>query len=208
MVYQLAPPRVKRHLDAEISFVVDRIGSSSIVLELGCGYGRVLERLASKAGLAMGIDSCNASLESARRRFEHTSRILLAQMDAATLGFGDGLFDAVVCIQNGISAFHIDPVNLIRESVRVTKSGGLVLFSSYSAKFWKDRLEWFRIQSEKGLIGEIDWNQTRGGEIVCKDGFRGTTFGPGDFTLLVAQLGLRCKISEVDNSSTFCEIIV
>jgi len=207
-VYQLAPPRVVQYLDAEIAFVIERIGSSGIVLELGCGYGRVLERLITKANLVVGIDSSDANLRLAENRFRNNPHILLAQMDAATVGFGVRLFDAVVCIQNGISAFHVDPADLIRESMRVTKKGGVVLFSSYSAKFWEDRLEWFRIQSEKGLIGEIDWSQTHDGEIVCKDGFRGITFGPDDFASLAAQLGLHCRISEIDNSSIFCEITV
>ena len=52
-------------------------------------------------------------------------------MDAAALGFRDRVFDVVVCIQNGISAFKVDRRALIAEAIRVTRPGGSVLFSSY-----------------------------------------------------------------------------
>ena len=206
LVYELAPLRVKQYLEAEIAFVIDRLSSSDDVLELGCGYGRVLKRLATKAKLVCGIDTSEASLRVAAESIKSVANVQIAQMNAAALGFRDSSFDCVVCIQNGISAFHVVPKTLINESLRVTKRGGFALFSSYSMKFWKDRLEWFRIQSEHGLVGEIDWDATREGEIVCKDGFRGTTYTADRFASIVSELGRRCTITEVDESSLFCEI--
>ena len=44
--------------------------------------------------------------------------------------------------------------------------------------------------------------------IVCKDGFRATTIRPEDFEVLVTELGLAPKITIVDGSTVFCEIIV
>jgi len=43
--YDLAPPLTKAYLEAEIEFVLARTTPSMLALELGCGYGRVLERL-------------------------------------------------------------------------------------------------------------------------------------------------------------------
>jgi len=206
LVYELAPPRVKQYLEAEISFVLDRLRPSDIVLELGCGYGRVLERLVTRARFVCGIDTSEASLRVAVESMKSAASVHVAQMNGAALGFRNGSFDRVVCIQNGISAFHVDPRTLINESLRVTKRGGIALFSSYSMKFWKDRLEWFRIQSEHGLVGEIDWDATREGEIVCKDGFRGTTYTADRFAETVNGFGRRFTITEVDESSLFCEI--
>ena len=122
--------------------------------------------------------------------------------------FKDGVFDIAVCIQNGISSFNLDPKVLLLEAIRVTRSGGTCLFSSYSDRFWEDRLEWFRLQSEHGLLGEIDWNQTADGVIVCKDGFRATTYSESDFSRLAQELGLDAGIVEVDESSVFLEVRV
>jgi SAM-dependent methyltransferase len=206
-VYDLAPPRVRRYLEAEIRFVMDQLSVGGFVLELGCGYGRVLERLAAKTNRIVGIDTSRESLFMARRTVRIDPRARLVAMDAADLGFHDNCFDLVICIQNGISAFKVDQERLLREALRVTRRAGSVLFSSYSEKFWPNRLNWFRIQAAHGLLGEIDEEATGNGVIVCKDGFRATTVGPQDFLALAQKIAVDAKITEVDESSIFCEFV-
>jgi len=206
LCYEIAPPRVKRYLQAEIEFVLEKIRSSDLVLELGCGYGRVLDRLTKKARTVVGIDTSHASLRLAKELLGDSC--YLVEMNAVELGFHDQQFNVVVCIQNGISAFKVDQRKLIAEAIRVTRSGGIVLFSSYSERFWDDRLEWFRLQAKYGLIGEIDEDATKNGIIVCKDGFKASTVSPEDFFSLVSEFNIHPIITEVDNSSIFYEIRV
>ena len=204
-VYDLAPAPVRRYLDSELNHVMTKIRPSDLVLELGCGYGRVLPRLASRARWVVGIDTSNSSLQFARNFVQDPPNISLTQSDATKLGFREHTFDRVVCIQNGISAFHVDPRTLIYESLRVTKTGGMILFSTYSARFWRERLRWFQLQSEAGLLGEIDYDRTGDGRIVCKDGFTATTLTQEDLQKLTS--GLNANITEVDESSLFCEVV-
>jgi SAM-dependent methyltransferase len=206
--YEIAPPRIKQYLEAEIDFVLKKIKSSDIALELGCGYGRVLDKLANKAKVIIGIDTAYASLKLAQEISANQANCYLAAMDAVELGFIDRQFDIVACIQNGISAFKVDQRKLVKEALRVTRSGGRVLFSSYSDQFWKDRLEWFQLQSDHGLLGEIDYQATGDGVIVCKDGFKATTIRPGEFISLTSGLHVSPIVTEVDGSSIFYEIIV
>ncbi len=133
-------------------------------------------------------------------------RCQLVEMDASRLGFRDNIFDIVVCIQNGISAFKVDQRQLIAEAVRVTRPGGKVLFSSYSDKFWEHRLEWFELQAQHGLLGEIDYAATGDGVIVCKDGFRATTVNLGQFRCLCAPIFNYIDVIETDNSFICCII--
>ncbi len=207
-VYEIAPPRVRRYLEMEVQHIAERISPGDIVLELGCGYGRILPRLARKANSVIGIDTSHASLKLGRDKLKAISNCHLLNMDAIRLAFADKVFDAVICIQNGISAFHVNPRDLIRESLRVTRSGGIMLFSSYSNKFWDARLEWFRLQSETGLLGEIDPKKTGNGVIVCRDGFTATTAGAEEFSSFVEGIDVDIRIVEVDESSLFCEITV
>ncbi len=206
--YDLAPPRTKAYLETELEFVLSRTTPSMAVLELGCGYGRVLERLLPKIYLTCGIDTSLPSLRLASESLGHKPSLRLACMDAIHLAFRDGVFDLTVCIQNGICAFAVDQQQLFREALRVTRSGGLILFSSYAAQFWEHRLEWFEVQSSHHLIGEIDYQATGNGVIVCKDGFRATTADKATFERLAAGLGVTPSITEVDGSSLFCEIVV
>jgi len=166
--YQIAPLRVKQYLNAEIQYVLDKIKPSDIVLELGCGYGRVLQKLCKNAKKVIGIDISKSSLELAEKLLKRNLNYQLFQMNATNLEFQNNFFDVVICIQNGISAFNVDKKGLIREAIRVTKKGGLILFSTYSGKFWEERLKWFILQSEAGLIGEIDLSATHSGIIVTK----------------------------------------
>ncbi|MFQ5583842.1 MAG: class I SAM-dependent methyltransferase, partial [Calditrichia bacterium] len=208
LCYEIAPQRVKQYLKAEIEFVLEQIHASDLVLELGCGYGRILQHLIRKVKMVVGIDTSPGSLKLAKEEIGGAPCCHLVLMNAVELGFHDRRFDVVACIQNGISAFKVDQRKLIEEAVRVTGPGGRVLFSSYSERFWNDRLEWFRIQSDYGLIGEIDDEKTGKGLIVCKDGFKAATFGVKDFRSLTSEQDLMTKIIEVDGSSIFCEILV
>jgi len=202
--YEIAPPRVQQYLQAEVDYVLGQVKPGSTVLELGCGYGRVLGSLAGVAGTTIGIDTSLSSLDMAGRAVADRSRYFLACMNAAQLGFHNELFDVVVCIQNGISAFHVDQRQLIVEGLRVTRSGGLALFSTYSDRFWDDRLEWFEIQAKAGLLGEIDHEKTGDGRIVCKDGFTGTAVGRDRFQKLTSELSVDMELVEIDHSSLFC----
>ena len=199
---------MKQYLRAEIDYVLQHIQSSDTVLELGCGYGRVLREVLHYSSVLIGIDTSFESLELALEFTGHDPKCLLLQTSAEKLSLRNDSVDKVVCIQNGISAFKVNPMKLIKESVRITREQGCCLFSSYSDSFWKQRLDWFILQSEEGLIGEIDWSKTSDGVIVCEDGFRASTFRPEDFLRLTDQLGLEVTVCEIDKSSIFCVIKV
>ncbi|MEE9465830.1 MAG: class I SAM-dependent methyltransferase [Candidatus Neomarinimicrobiota bacterium] len=206
--YELAPPRVRQYLAAEIEFVLDNIAGAQNVLELGCGYGRVLGHLSTVVDYTLGIDTSHDSLLLARQELAGAPGCGLAEMNVLDLALCNHHFDTVVCIQNGISAFGVDQRQLMAEALRVARPGGKVLFSSYADQFWDDRLEWFRIQAEQGLIGELDLEATGTGVIVCRDGLELRTVGPEAFKTLAASYGIEPRIVEVDRSSLFSVLYV
>jgi len=228
--YEIAPPRMQQYLRAELDFALEFIHAGDSVLDLGCGYGRTLPDLAARAGSVTAIDNAPASIALAKETAKSLANVEVLEMDAAALQFDDGRFDVVLCLQNGISAFHRDQPTLLREALRVCRPntlggvpaggsgpktlgsvpagdcrpGGVALFSTYSEKFWPQRLEWFELQADAGLLGEIDRQRTGNGFIACKDGFTATTFTPDQFRLLAAGLQAAITLTEVDGSSLFC----
>jgi SAM-dependent methyltransferase len=136
-VYETAPARARAYLEGEIAFIERNAPREGRILELGCGYGRVLGALAAPRRALFGIDTSIESLLLACEVLRGERRARLACTDAARLGLSDRAFDLTVCAQNGIAAFHADRRTLVRESVRVTRSGGRVLFSSYAERFWE-----------------------------------------------------------------------
>ena len=176
--YDLGSERVKRYLEAEIDFVLSRLERNNTVLELGCGYGRVTFRLAEVAKRVVGIDTATESLALARQIAGSRSPCEFQEMDV-----------------------------LLRQALRVTRPGGRILFSSYAKRFWADRLEWFEAQAAAGLVGAIDHERTEIGTIVCKDGFHSGMLSPEDFLSLGKRLGVEAEVTEVDESSVFCEFV-
>jgi 2-polyprenyl-6-hydroxyphenyl methylase/3-demethylubiquinone-9 3-methyltransferase len=205
--YEIAPAPIQHYLCAEIEFVLERVAHGDYVLDLGCGYGRVMPALAERAAWVVGVDTSPGSLAMAAGLVP-APVCRLARMSAERLGFVGRAFDLVLCIQNGISAFKVDARALIDEAVRVTRPGGRVLLSTYAPQIWEARLEWFRAQAAEGLVGEIDETATGGGVIVCKDDFTARTVSEEEFTSLTAHLQTRPTIHEVAESSVFCEIHV
>ena len=89
------------------------------VLEVGCGGGALLARVAARGFRAVGIDSNLTGLSLARRT-EASIRVVAAS--AADLPFRDGVFAAVVA-QHVIEHFEA-PHEIVREWIRVMRPGG------------------------------------------------------------------------------------
>ena len=205
--YDLASPRVRQYLEAEVRHVLRRLRPGDSVLELGCGYGRIAERLAAVARHVVGIDVALESLRLGRHLFGPTSGCQWLCSDALALSLSEATFDVVVCLQNGICAFGVDPVALVQEALRVTRRGGRVILSSYADSFWPERLAWFEAQAAEGLVGAIDHDASREGVIVCADGFRAARMTPEGFRSVCDRVGVDAEIFEVDGSCVFCEIV-
>src|SRR5208283_4485642 len=94
--YQLATPRVKQYLRAEVEFVVARLRRDDIVPDLGCGYGRTTPAFARFARLTVGTDNSLASLRLARLQLGDANNRRLVCADARRLAFASASFDRVV----------------------------------------------------------------------------------------------------------------
>ena len=130
---------------------------------------------------------------------------MLKVMDVHQLAF-DCQFDVVLCLQNGLSAIKGEALNVVQQSINLLTNHGRAYFSSYSPKFWSYRLAWFQEQADKGLLGEIDLEQSKDGKIICKDGFIATTFTPDNLEQLGQASGYCYRIVEVDESSNILVI--
>jgi SAM-dependent methyltransferase len=118
----------------------DRLGltAGEHVLEVGCGTGVLLPRLASEAGptgRVVALDHSEAFLGQARERIEAAglgATVTAVLGDAQALPFPDAQFDATHCER---VLMHVeDPDLAIREMVRVTRPGGRVVAAEVFAE--------------------------------------------------------------------------
>jgi ubiquinone/menaquinone biosynthesis C-methylase UbiE len=103
------------------------------VLDVGCGAGLDLVRLARAGARASGIDISRGSLVLARQYLETAGlRAKLVQADAARLPFSDASFDLVLC--HGVLPFAPDPGAIVVECRRVLREGGLAIVVAYNRR--------------------------------------------------------------------------
>jgi ubiquinone/menaquinone biosynthesis C-methylase UbiE len=123
-------------LDELESGFVERFGRGKAVLEVGCGTGLVLERIARFASSTRGIDLSPKMLEQARAR-----GLEAAVADATALPFADQSFD-VACSFKVLA--HVRQVDVaLAEMARVVRPGGFVIAEFYnpdSLRAWVKRL--------------------------------------------------------------------
>jgi len=111
-------------------FIQDgRLAPGTSVLEVGCGWGRVIIGLKLFVpGLKItGIDLIPELLISAREAIEQELHepVPLVAADAQRLPFGDNRFD--VAISTRVFQYLADPVQAVRECARVVRPGGRVV---------------------------------------------------------------------------------
>jgi SAM-dependent methyltransferase len=97
------------------------------LLDVGCGQGRILKLLASRAHRAVGvdIDSDARRLARAELLLAGTPNTTLRQGDMVSLPFEDGEFDTVIL--DDVLGDAKEPAAALREAKRLVKAGGRVL---------------------------------------------------------------------------------
>lgn len=112
--------------DCEVEIVAP-LANGRAVLEVGCGTGLLLERVAERAARAVGIDLSEGMLEKAKAR-----GLEVSQADATCLPFDDGLFDLTYSFK--VLAHIQDIQKALSEMARVTRSGGDVVAEFYNPR--------------------------------------------------------------------------
>jgi ubiquinone/menaquinone biosynthesis C-methylase UbiE len=101
------------------------------VLDVGCGAGIDVARLARCGARVSGVDISRRSLSLASRNLAAEGQpATLAQADGARLPFRDASFDLVLCC--GVLPFAPDPRAIVLDCRRVLREQGLAIFVAYN----------------------------------------------------------------------------
>lgn len=106
------------------------IGKTDTILDVGCGGGRTINKLAAMAseGKVYGIDYSKESVTAAHRRntrWIDIGRVSIREGSVSQLPFADNTFDGVTAIETHL--FWPDLPQDFREIFRVLKRGGALL---------------------------------------------------------------------------------
>jgi len=117
--------------DLERLIAVAAARSGDRALDLGCGVGHTLRRIAPLVAFAVGADATFEMMQAGRASVVIAPNTAFAQSDASALPFADAAFDVVTC---RLAAHHFaDTAAAFREVARVLRPGGrFVLVDNYA----------------------------------------------------------------------------
>ena len=100
-------------------------------LDLGCGVGHTLRRIAPLVHFAVGADATLEMMRAGRASVVSAPNAAFAQSDATSLPFADATFDLVTC---RLAAHHFsDAGSAFRDVARVLRGGGrFVVVDNYA----------------------------------------------------------------------------
>jgi ubiquinone/menaquinone biosynthesis C-methylase UbiE len=99
------------------------------ILEVGCGYGSLSVFLAKREARVTGIDISSEAIKISKRNTRlFRQKINFIEANAIDIPFKDKKFDITICCD---TLEHIpDYKKAIKELIRVTKKGGLILITT------------------------------------------------------------------------------
>jgi ubiquinone/menaquinone biosynthesis C-methylase UbiE len=179
-------------IERESEIVRAARGSFGDVLEVGYGYGRILEML-SGTGRIVGIDFCEAMVEQARTNCVGLGTEIYL-MNADEIGFSNESFDTVLCLNHTMSNMPGIEGDVLYEMFRVCRWGGRVMVSVYSERA-RD------VQMANYLRLGLRIERENGNSIYLKEGLYSRRFSRRDIRGLFKSAGFPCRITSLNSIS-------
>lgn len=148
-----------------------QIEAGFTILDVGCGGGRTLQKMAALAteGRLYGVDYADGSVAASRAknaRLIQAGRVEIRQASVSNLPFSDDMFDLVTAVETHY--YWPDLLRDMQEIRRVLKPGGsLVILAESYAQNKPDRLQWLESRLLKSRILSVDEHR----ELFSASGF-------------------------------------
>ena len=148
-----------------------RIEKPFIILDVGCGGGRTIQKLAELAqeGKIYGVDYAQGSVATAtaiNQSLMEAGRVEIHQASVSQLPFPDAKFDLVITAES--LYYWPDPVRDMQEVARVIKPGGMLIMIAESYK--NNRFDKVQRPIMK-LIGAAQFSPDEHRDLFAKAGF-------------------------------------
>jgi len=116
----------RKKMDELFDEILAGIPAGGKLLDVGCGTGEQVKRFRDKGFQVTGVEPADDMRVKAQER---NPDAVIVKGVATELPFGDGEFDAVICIEVLRYLDHADNMQAYREMLRVTKPGGRIIVS-------------------------------------------------------------------------------
>jgi 2-polyprenyl-6-hydroxyphenyl methylase/3-demethylubiquinone-9 3-methyltransferase len=196
---KICPPLISDWVQKETLWLQKNIKRGSIVLDVGCGWGRDLKAIAKIVKKGIGIDNDPKIIKEAKKNLAKFKNIEVFLEDAKKMHFDNNIFDYVFCLGNTFGNFGKDKYKILREMKRVAKNNGKIILSVYSEKALPERIKGYK---------KVGWQIkkiTKDGTVYTKDGIISEQFSKRKIKEIFKKVGLNVKIIELNPISYICE---
>ncbi|MDR3089977.1 MAG: class I SAM-dependent methyltransferase [Desulfobulbaceae bacterium] len=123
--------RTNTVIDAQVTFIHERLPSGARILDLGCGPGLYTSRLNALGHQCTGVDFSPASVNYARD-LPGADNITYIHEDIRSLQIA-GAFDAVLLLFGEINAFSShDAATILKNAAQALRSGGKLFIETHT----------------------------------------------------------------------------
>jgi len=193
-------PLIRDWLTKENLYLQKNIKKDSIVLDVGCGFGRNIKAIIRIAQKITGIDNNKKLFNKIKEKLSKFKNVEVFLEDAKKMHFSDNVFDYTICMGNTFGDFRKDKVGILKEMKRVTKKEGKIIISVYSENALNTRIE------EYEKVG-VKIKKIRDGAVYTEDGLIFEQFTKPQLEKLFNSTNLKVKILKLNNISYICEAI-
>jgi len=142
------------------------LDSNAVILDVGCGTGLLLKKLAKTARLVVGVDFSKAMVMRARERLRLFLNVLLIRADSDFLPLRKDVFThvfAITLLQN-----MPKPRVTLRELMRVIRDKGFIVFTGLKKNFTLNDFETLIKRSGLRQRSLVDREEVKDYVAVCQ----------------------------------------
>ncbi len=141
---KFAPLLIKDWAKKENSYLKKNIKKNSIVLDVGCGFGRNIEVITPIVQKIVGIDNNKKTSRATKERLSKLKNVEIFFENAEKTHFIKNTFDYVICMGNTFGNFGKNKIKVLKEMKRVAKKDGKIIISVYSEKALSVRMKGYK----------------------------------------------------------------
>lgn len=201
-IIHTSEPLIKDWFKKEKIYLKTNIKKDSIVLDVGCGFGRDIILLTKIAKEIVGIDNDRKLFLEINKELSKYKNVKIFLEDAKKMHFCNDFFDYVICMGNTFGNLGKDQVQILKEMKRVTKEGGRIIISVYSEKALNIRIKEYRRV-------KVKIKKVKDGKFYSIEGITSEQFTKEKLKRIFKSAGLKnFKIINLNPISYLCEIDV
>tara|TARA_Y100000310_G_C20499850_1_gene723416 strand:+ start:109 stop:750 length:642 start_codon:yes stop_codon:yes gene_type:complete len=125
-------PEFKEWTTQDVIEIKKFLKKDSIVLDIGCGWGREIKELAPFCKKIIALDNDAREIETAKSYLKDIQNVEFEIQDAKNTSFPDESFDIIISVGNTFGNLADNKEEVLQEMKRLIKKDGKILLSVYS----------------------------------------------------------------------------